>query len=158
MISPRFREGDFYGGIDAGVERIIARDRGRAAAAARGAPRRDGGCAICFDALALAHPGRRSSAESCARFRPLPRLREWSARLAGVLGVVWSGASRSACVVLALFCFLFILRRAVGRHGGRGGWASGGWGGGGSEAAVGGGGGFSGGGGGFGGGGASGSW
>ena len=46
VIVPRFRNGDFFGGLTKAVDRIIARDRRRAAAGAdavRSASRRDDG-------------------------------------------------------------------------------------------------------------------
>jgi uncharacterized protein len=127
-IVPRFRAGDYAGGIDAGADALMA--------AAKGEYRGSG--------TTVDERKRRG------------------------------GGPGSACGVMAVLLFLFVLlpilarsRRAFRSHGGRGWWSGGGWGGGGWSGggfgggggwSGGGGGGFSGGGGSFGGGGASGSW
>jgi uncharacterized protein len=152
-IVPRFRSGDFYGGISDGVERIIGVIEGEPLPSPS---RRDfgGGGGVPPDGMLgvlvvipmlvggivrLAHNRFTGAAVAGG--------------LAGLIGWWWLGAS-VAVLVLALFCFAFVL--GTGNASRRGGWSSGGsWGGGGYS---GGGGGFSGGGGGFGGGGASGRW
>jgi uncharacterized protein len=154
IITPRFREGDFYGGINAGIDRMMSVVNGEPLPPAP-APR--------------------------AQFRPFAPiflllmivvgglLRSVLGRLPGA--VVTGGAlsllvwlfvgTLGIAVVAGLIAFFFTLLgggmggpRVLGGFGGFGG----GWGGGFSGGFGGGGGGFSGGGGGFGGGGASGRW
>lgn len=144
FITPRFRAGDFYGGIDQGVERLIGLING--------------------EALPPPAPSRWVDVNSFENFFPLAlflifvvggALRAIFGRLlgAGIASVVVGiGAwlligSLIAALIAGALAFFFILSGISGiGHGGRGGGLGGG------------GGGFSGGGGGFGGGGASGRW
>ncbi|MEN9903764.1 MAG: hypothetical protein RLZZ555_329 [Pseudomonadota bacterium] len=154
VIAPRFRQGDFAGGIDAGVDQILARLRGEelplpGAASAGGDDSADGSESLVLAFFAL----------------PLisALLRRWLGRglgslaAAGIVGPLawWFTASLMIALgaaLLAAILSLLGLRLPTGRGGGRGG-GGGGFGGRGS------GGGFSSGGGGnFGGGGASGRW
>ena len=161
MIVPRFREGDFYGGISEGVERIIGVIEGEPLPPPR--PSRGVGGLPDENALWLIVPapiaGRRARAArsttafSGASGRGRARGR---ARL-----VDHARARRSALGCGAVAAFFILAAGSGGRR--RGGWSSGGWGGGyraaaGSAAVAVGGGGSGGGGGGFGGGGASGRW
>jgi uncharacterized protein len=160
-IVPRFRAGDFYGGIDAGVSRIVAVIEGEPMPPpSRGT--RDGPVQFPPNALwmLVVAPLAVGALVRAAVNRFV------GAAAAGALatGITWwiVGAANAA-LGLGAFCFLFVLLTGIsgarpgawssGRGGG-GGWGGGGFGGGG----FGGGGGFSGGGGGFGGGGASGRW
>jgi len=155
VIVPRFRTGDLYGGILAGVERIIGAIEGEPLPA----PRRGVGDLPNSDALWL--------------IVPLPILIGGVVRLihnrysggavAGALagGLGW-WLTHAVQVGLAAAVAAGFVVLAAGTQGRRG-WSSGGWGGGFGGGSFGGGGGFggggfSGGGGGFGGGGASGRW
>jgi uncharacterized protein len=148
-IVPRFRSGDFAGGISDGVGRIIGVIEGEPLPP----PHRPGIDRLPRDGslgLLIVVP------MVVGSFVRLVHNRFTGAAVAGgvagLIGWWWLGASL-AVLVFALFCFVFVL--GANTAGRRGGWSSGGhWGGGG----FGGGGGFSGGGGGFGGGGASGRW
>jgi uncharacterized protein len=162
-IAPRFRTGDYYGGIDAGLDRMMGLIEGEP----------------------LPEPDPRWSPRSASEHAPglevfLPLLvplliafmivRAIFGRTVASLGagavvglVAWTLThvflialmAAAAGFLFALFfgSFLHPLYWTSGRRGGHGGWMTGGWGGGGF-----GGGGFRGGGGGFGGGGASGGW
>lgn len=167
-ISPRFKQGDFAGGIDAGVDALIARIKGEDLPAPE--PRgRIGTPAGDFDPIELLMFG----------FIALPIV---ATVLRGIfgrgLGSLASGAAGGGIAWFVTQCLLFAgiggvigllfalfgglgksLRANNGRH--HGGWSGGGWsgGGGGGWSGGGGGGGFSSGGGGdFGGGGAGGDW
>jgi uncharacterized protein len=164
-ITPRFREGDFYGGIRAGVDRIMRVVEGEK----------------------LPPPIARSHPQSTIHYGDwiIPLfflviigggiLRAIFGRFlgSGIIGTVAAVAgwailgSLIAALVIGFIAFIFGLLGGAGWGGGRGGWSSGGfgggsgsWGGGGFSGGgfSGGGGGFSGGGGSSGGGGASGSW
>jgi uncharacterized protein len=157
VIVPRFREGEFAGGIDAGVTRMIA--------VVEGEP--------------LPPPPRRSESRSSgANFESLLGLgfvlvfvvggilrsvfgRLFGATLVGGITGIIAWAMMSSLIgaaVLAIIAFaLTLMGGAGGGWHNRGGWGGGGWSGGGWSGG-GGGGGWSGGGGGFGGGGASGRW
>lgn len=144
MITPRFRDGDFYSGIDQGVDRLMGLING--------------------EALPPPKPSRWMEANSLENIFPLALffifvvggvLRAIFGRLLGAsiaAGVASIGAwllisSWIGALIAGVIAFILILSGVSGMgHGGRGG--SGGMGGGG----------FSGGGGGFGGGGASGRW
>jgi uncharacterized protein len=159
IIVPKFRSGDFAGGISAGVERIIRVIDGEPLPAPRP------------EASHSVDPGWFSDFDPLNPFLLLGVIivgsivRSVLGRLlgaftmSGVVGVlVWFIAgSLAASLILAVIAFvLTMFGGSMASGGGRGGWVSGGgsWSGGGSS----GGGGFSGGGGSFGGGGASGSW
>ena len=156
VVTPRFKAGDFPGGIEAGVEALAARVSGEAlpAPAAGGA-----GPGATFeslpDALALGLLG----VVIVSGVLRLILGRVLGAGviggLAGVGGWMFTGALLVG-VVAGVVAFFFALALGSGGGGGRGGpWVGGGMGG---FGRGGGGGGWSGGGGGFGGGGASGSW
>ena len=156
IVVPHFKSGDFYGGIDAGVDAMIKVVDGEQLpsppAAQRPFDNIDGGklhslFIIGFILVFVVGEILRSA---------LGRLPA-AGVMGGILGVIawFIASSLIAAVVVAIIAFVFTLASgSAGRGGlGRGGWGSGGWSGG-----SGGGGGFSGGGGGFGGGGASGRW
>jgi len=148
---PRFRVGDYYGGLSEGVERILATIEGEPLpppnASPRGALPRDAALWVVIVLPLLA-----------GGLVRLVHNRVSGALVAGGLsfglGTWWIGAT-SAALMMAFFCAVIVLGASA--RGGRGGWASGGYGGGLGGGGFGGG-GFSGGGGGFGGGGASGRW
>jgi uncharacterized protein len=157
IIVPRFREGDFYGGINAGLDRMMR----------------------LIDGEPLPEPARSASADAGGFVQSLPVLLVaaliggallrallgrflGAAATGGVVGfLAWTLAGALAIAVLAgVLAFFFTLAGGFGARRGHyggiglprtGGWGGGSWGGGG-------GGGFRGGGGGFGGGGASGRW
>lgn len=145
IISPRFKKGDFYGGISAGVERLIKVIEGEPLPRKKKTRSRydfSSGSDLMGLAFVIAVIG-----VMRALFGQFV-----GGLIAGLVAAVIAWLlSTSAMVALGagVVVFLFTL---FGRIGGSGGWSSGGgWSGGG-------GGGFSGGGGGFGGGGASGGW
>lgn len=157
VIVPRLREGDFYGGVSAGVERIIGVIEGEPLPAPRGREPRGAGAAgletLLVAGMVLAGIG---GAILRALFGRLPA--------AGVVGTAMGAlgwyilGTLLGGIVVGVAAFLFTLgggtgHRVAGRGGRTGGWSGGvgGW-------SRGGGGGFGGGGGGFGGGGASGRW
>ncbi|MGH8529453.1 MAG: TPM domain-containing protein [Nevskiales bacterium] len=152
VIVPRFRAGDFYGGITDGVERIIGVIKGEPLPESAAAPfRTDLGGFFMTAVIVTMVIG--------------SIITQLFGRLAGgsltgsAAGVATWALSKS--LMLGLFAgIVFALIVMTMRNRGRGGWASGGGGsgGGGSWSGGGGGGGFSGGGGSFGGGGASGGW
>jgi uncharacterized protein len=158
-IVPRFKEGDFYGGIRAGVDRIMRVVEGEKLpppAAARSHPKAEGfdpGWLIPLFILVVIGGG---------------ILRAIFGRFlgSGIIGTVAAFAgwamigSLLAALAVGFIVFILGLMGGGGWGGGRGGWSSGGFGGGGfgGGGLSGGGGGFSGGGGSSGGGGASGSW
>ena len=157
-ITPRFKQGDFYGGIRAGTERIMRTVDGEPLPAPRATGRSgyldlDTTLFICFVLVFVLGAMLRAL---------LGRLLGTAAVGASVAAVVWfataSGFFASAAALVAVSVSLLGLTTGwrysgLGRMGGS--WGSGGWSGGGFG---GGGGGFSGGGGSSGGGGASGSW
>jgi uncharacterized protein len=161
IVTPRFRNGDFAGGIDAGVDAIMK--------------------AVEGEALQLPkEPQSRGKVDSKSSFGDLAIFALFAIPMVGMVlrsmfgrffgATITSGITGVAAwlilgslvigIVTALFAFVFTLftGTGIGRSVGRGGYIPGvGWGGG-SWGGGGGGGGFSGGGGGFDGGGASGSW
>jgi uncharacterized protein len=160
-IVPRFREGDFYGGLSAALERMIRVIDGEPLPPpARAAPQAQGGLLGALPVLLIL-----AFVAGGILRRVLGRLLGSIATGGAVAAVAWLLAGTLAVALLAgIVAFFFTLvggvggsgRRYHGRYpGGYGGW-SGGWGGGGFGGS--GGGGFSGGGGSFGGGGASGRW
>ncbi|MGB7631400.1 MAG: YgcG family protein [Candidatus Deferrimicrobium sp.] len=157
IIVPRFRQGDFYGGITAGVDRILR----------------------VIDGEPLPKPEEKRSGGTRGIGSFLPVLMILALVVGGVLHTVlgrfpgalvtggavsvitWMLAGAiSVALIVGLIAFLFTLLGGMGGRGlGGGGFLGGGFGGGGFGGGFSsGGGGFSGGGGGFGGGGASGSW
>ncbi len=159
-ITPRFKEGDFYGGINAGVERIIKVIEGEALPPPPAAQQPAG--RFGFDWIELLIIGLVVGSVVNAVLRPIAsRLGAATLTGGGVGFLIWMLAGTiAAALVGGIAMFLFALfSGSAGRRGwSSGGWRSGGWGGGGWSSGGGGGGGFSGGGGGFSGGGASGSW
>jgi uncharacterized protein len=156
VILPRFRQGDFYGGIDAGVDRILGAIEGEKLPPP--APRRAAPIEQGYDWLQLAFFGLIFLSFLHAVLLPLLGRAGSSLAMGGLAGaVIWLlssllGVSLFVGVVVFLLS-LFSPATSGRRWTSGGGWSSGGFGGGGF-----GGGGFSGGGGGGGGGGASGSW
>jgi len=155
VIVPRFREGDFFGGISAGVDRMIRVIDGEPLPApAKAAPRADEGVLQILPVLLIL------AVVAGAILRRMLGRFVGSAATGGVVGgLAWLLAGTLAIALLAgIVAFFFTLVSGVGGSGRRyyGGFPGGGWGGGGFGG--GGGGGFSGGGGSFGGGGASGRW
>lgn len=155
-ITPYFRNGDFHGGIAAGVEQIIKVIQGEALPEPPQRRRAKG-----LDPGSLLLVGFFFLVLGQLLGRAIGELKS-SLAVAGLFGVVaWFILGVLAwAAVAAVVLFLLSLVGQAGRGGGGGGWSSGGsWDGGGWSGGGGlGGGGFSGGGGGFGGGGASGSW
>jgi len=159
VIVPRFREGDFYGGINAGIDRMIRVIDGEPLPApAKAAPPADEGVLQILPVLLIL------ALVAGAVLRRLLGRFVGSLATGGVVGgLAWLLAGTLAIALLAsIVAFFFTLMSGVGGSGRRyyGGFPAGyggGWGGGGGFGG-GGGGGFSGGGGSFGGGGASGRW
>jgi uncharacterized protein len=160
IITPRFREGDFFGGITAGIDRMIRVIDGEPLPApARSTPAVDGGAFQLLPVLLIAALVIGGILRAMLG-RPLG-----SVATGGAVGfLAWLVAGTLVIGVIAGFlAFVFTLLGGMGgmgggrRYGGfRGGWG-GGFGGGHGRGGFGGG-GFRGGGGGFGGGGASGRW
>ena len=153
VIVPRFREGDFYGGINAGLDRMMRVIDGEPLPApARGSPAADGGFMQTLPVLLVA------ALFGGAILRAILGRFLGAAATGGVVGfLAWALAGTLAVAMLAgVLAFVFTLGGGFGGRGYYGGMGfprGGGWGGGGL-----GGGGFRGGGGSFGGGGASGRW
>lgn len=156
VIVPRFREGDFYGGINAGLDRMIRVIDGEPLPEpSRSAPDADGGLGQLLPVLLVA------ALVGGAILRAVLGRFLGAAATGGAVGfLAWILAGALAAALLAgVLAFFFTLAGGMGGrgryHGGGmgfprgGGWGGGGWGGGG---------GFRGGGGSFGGGGASGRW
>lgn len=157
-ITPHFKQGDFAGGLDAGVDQIMARINGEAlpAPTARSSGKRGG-----FDWTDLAIFMFIAVPLVGAVTRKLLGSKVGSLATGGVVGVIAMLVTSSLLVAgLAAFAaLLFTLFSSVTQRAGHSGWGSaGGWGTGGGFGGGGGGGFSSGGGGDFGGGGASGSW
>jgi uncharacterized protein len=153
-VAPKFHDGDFAGGLQAGVDRLIGLVNGEALPAP--SPQRSYGASraghVGFFALFVAFMIAHTVFGSLSTFVR-------GGLTGGVVGVValFAGATIGLAALFALLAFVFGL---VGVGGGRsiGSGGFGGWGGGSSGGGGFGGGGFSGGGGGFSGGGASGGW
>ncbi|ABM41709.1 protein of unknown function DUF477 [Acidovorax sp. JS42] len=150
LITPRFRQGDFYGGITAGVDRIVRVLDGEPLPAPSRQDRGDNGLRQTWPLLFIV----------ALMFGGV--LRQVLGRLpgalvaGGVLGVVaWFAIGTLAVAATAGLTGFFVTLLGIGMGGHGGGHGRGGHGGGGGWS---GGGGFRGGGGGFGGGGASGRW
>lgn len=148
-ITPRFKQGDFYGGIDAGLNALIKVIGGEALPAAKRDSRAkradvdDNFETLLFAGFFLVFVVGGILRSIFGRFLG-------AGIVGGAAGVIASLILSSMLVAVVLGVVAFIVSLFVGRSGG-GGWSSGG-------ASWGGGGGFSGGGGSFGGGGASGDW
>jgi uncharacterized protein len=156
IITPKFRQGDFAGGISAGVDRIIGVIDGEPLPE----PKRRQQNANIFDNLESIGPVAFFAVLVLGGiFRTMFGRLLGSVVTGGLVGVlIWFLAGTLAiAAIIGLIAFVFTLigDSVVSSGGGRGGWSGGGggWSGGSS-----GGGGFSGGGGSFGGGGASGRW
>ena len=153
VIVPRFREGDFYGGINAGLDRMMRVIDGEPLPApARSSPAADGGFMQTLPVLMVA------ALFGGAILRAILGRFLGATATGGVVGfLAWALAGTLAVALLAgVLAFVFTLGGGFGGRGYYGGMGfprGGGWGGGGL-----GGGGFRGGGGSFGGGGASGRW
>lgn len=150
-ILPRLRQGDFFGGISAGVERMIGVIEGEPLPEPRAASRDRGGNwdALIFGAFMLV------AVAGAALRKMLGRLPAASI-IGGVIGVGAWVAIGSLAFALVVAVAAFVLTLAGGISGGHYAGRSGRYGGGGWSGGR--GGGWSGGGGGFGGGGASGRW
>ena len=156
IITPKFRQGDFAGGISAGVDRIIGVIDGEPLPE----PKRQQQGANIFDSLESVGPVAFFAVLVFGGiFRAMFGRLLGAAVTGGLVGlVIWflAGALAVAAIIGAIaFVFTLVGDSVVSSGGGRGGWSGGsggGWSGGSS------GGGFSGGGGSFGGGGASGRW
>lgn len=152
-IVPRFKQGDFAGGLNAGVDRIIKVVEGEALPAPRAANRGassefDLGGALMWGAMLVLFVG--------GVLRRLFGRFMGSALTGGIAGwaafALGAGVAGGAILGAVVFVLSLIGLASLGRGGGFGGWSNGGgWG-------SGGGGGWGGGGGDFGGGGASGKW
>ena len=158
-ITPRFKEGDFYGGIRAGVDRMMRVVEGEKLPppAARAHPKAQG---ISLDWVL---PLLFGAVIGGAILRAIFGRFLGSSIAGGVVGFAAWALVGSLIVGLVAGVFAFIFLLGGGSRGwspgyGGGGWGGGGFGGGGGGFGGGGGGGFSGGGGSSGGGGASGSW
>ncbi|TAK41337.1 MAG: YgcG family protein [Betaproteobacteria bacterium] len=151
-ITPRFKQGDFYGGILAGIDRILGTIEGEPLPAPREARLPGGAQFDWFELLVIAIIG---ISVVNGILRAMFGRFGAAALVGGAVGLLvwmfWTAAF--IAVIGGLLAFVLSLAGGAGRgrhwsSGGGGGWSSGG----------GGGGGFSGGGGGFSGGGASGRW
>lgn len=167
-VTPAFRNGDYGGGIEAGVDQILARIRGEELPPPAAAPA-NGGRSAGFDGmevlifLVFAVPMASTVLRSLFGNKIGTLLTGVAAGgLAWVLtAVVWVAIGAGLLGMLAALFLQFLPAPTAGGgsgRGGRGGWGGGGWGGGGRSGGFGGGGFRSGGGGNFGGGGASGGW
>jgi uncharacterized protein len=157
IIVPRFRQGDFYGGISAGIDRMIRVVDGEPlpAPTSREVPASGSGLLHYWPVLLLL------VLIVGGFFRAILGRLPGAIVTGGVLGVLaWFMAGALGIALLAGFIgfFFTLLSGGMGGARGMGGWYGGGFGGGGFGGGGFGGGGFSGGGGGFGGGGASGRW
>jgi uncharacterized protein len=161
VIVPRFREGDFYGGLSAALDRMIRVIDGEPLPPpTRAAPQAQGGLLQSLPVLLVL-----AFVAGAILRRVLGRFLGSMATGGAVGALAWLLAGTLAVALLAgIVAFFFTLIGGTGGgrryHGGfpggyRGGWGGGGWGGGFGGS---GGGGFGGGGGSFGGGGASGRW
>jgi len=156
-IGPRFKDGDFYGGLKAGVAKLQTVIGGEALPPPRSASSRSGGSEMDIETLLIV------SLVIATMLGAV--MNRWFGRIGGstvtagvVGGLAWLvTGSVLAALIGAILVFIFVLAFASSGRGG--GWSSGGWsGGGGSWSGGSSDGGFSGGGGDFGGGGASGDW
>jgi uncharacterized protein len=153
IIIPFFKQGDFYGGIHAGVNRLVRLIDGEPLPSPQA---RDTSWSGIFDLLPVAFIAVMIGGGFLGAL--LGRL-TGAAVSGGIVGVVFWISIGSLIGALAAGIVVFLFTLVVGSSGGRGGsggWHSGGFGGG--SGGWSGGGDFSGGGGGFGGGGASGKW
>lgn len=154
VIAPRFKSGDFFGGIAAGSDALMALITGENLQAPTSRP--GGGQGFDFQTILWLFI---ALVFGDAIFKRVFGRVAGAAVSGGIVGaIVWFAAGVLVFAVLGGLAG-FLITLLAGRSSRRGGWTSGGWPGGGGFGGGGfGGGGFSGGGGGFGGGGASGSW
>lgn len=152
VVAPKFKQGDFYGGLDAGVDKLIALVDGEPL------PAPDRAASSGMDIMNLLPMLLFGGLIAGLVLRSMFGTFFGSALNGGLMGtVVWllGVALGSAAIlgVVAFFITMMLGSRGINGYGGRGspGGYSGGWSGGGGDV-------FSGGGGGFGGGGASGDW
>ena len=151
-ITPRFKQGDYYGGISAGVDRMIKVIDGEPLPPPKA---RAQGSSGHFDLNSLLVIGFILVFVVGGILRAIFGRFVGAGIIGGVVGfIAWTiGGALLIAIVAAIIAFIFSLA-----GGARGGWGGGGFGGGGFSSGGGFGGGFSGGGGSSGGGGASGSW
>lgn len=151
-ITPRFKQGDFYGGISAGVERMIKVIDGEPLPPPKVQSQR-GGRGV--DINSLLYIGFILVFVVGGMLRAIFGRLPGAGIVAAVVGfIAWTlGGAVLIGIIAAIIAFIFSLLGGT-----RGGWGGGGFGGGGFSSGGFGGGGFSGGGGGSGGGGAGGSW
>jgi uncharacterized protein len=156
VIGPRFKEGDFHGGLRAGVAKLQAVIGGEALPPPKPAARQ-GGRAMDLETLFIVGMVI-ATLLGAVMGRLLGRLGGSTVTAGVVGGLAWLvTGSALAALIGAILVFIFVLAFASSGRGG--GWSSGGWsGGGGGWSGGSSDGGFSGGGGDFGGGGASGDW
>lgn len=156
VIGPRFKEGDFHGGLKAGVAKLQAVIGGEALPPPKSASP-SGGAAMDTETL-LTVSLVVATMLGAVMGRLLGRLGGSTVTSGVVGGLAWLvTGSAVAALIGAILVFVYVL--AIASSGRGGGWSSGGWGGGGGGWSGGSSdGGFSGGGGDFGGGGASGDW
>jgi uncharacterized protein len=156
VIGPRFKEGDFHGGLKAGVAKLQAVIGGEALPPPKSVSR-PGGAAMDTETLLIVSLVV-ATMLGAVMGRLLGRLGGSTVTSGVVGGLAWLvTGSAVAALIGAILVFVYVL--AIASSGRGGGWSSGGWGGGGGGWGGGSsGGGFSGGGGDFGGGGASGDW
>lgn len=156
VISPRFKEGDYHGGLKAGVAKLQAVIGGEVLPPPKRASR-SGGAAMDTETLLIASLVIATMLGAVMN-RLLGRLGGSTVTSGVVGGLAWLvTGSVLAAIIGTILVFIFVLAFASSGRGG--GWSSGGWGGGGGGWSGGSSnGGFSGGGGDFGGGGASGDW
>lgn len=154
VIGPRFKEGDFYGGLRAGVAKLQSAMAGEALPPPKSASQSRGGMDIetlLVVGLVIA------TMLGAVMGRLLGRLGGSTVTSGVVGGLAWLvTGSAVAALIGAILVFIYVLAFASTGRGS--GWSSGGWRSGGSGWDSGSGGGWSGGGGDFGGGGASGDW
>ena len=153
IITPKFREGDFAGGINAGVDQLIRLINGEPLP--EPAKRTGGNPAALGSAFIFSLIGGLIGGALLSMF-----VGRTGGSLLGAVGAGVAGWLLSGILMLGIFNAFIVLSMLGGRSRG-GGWSSGGWGGGGFGGGGfggGGGGSWGGGGGGFGGGGSSGSW
>jgi uncharacterized protein len=167
-VAPRFRAGDFHGGINSGVEAILKAVEGEALPPPARSPASGSGGSYAFSVESFFWAALFAVPIVATLLRSLLGRLLGAGLTSGITGAAawWIFGSLVAAWVVALIAFVFALFLGTGalRHGrgisrGGGSWSGGGWsGGGGGSWGGGGGGGFSGGGGSFDGGGASGGW
>lgn len=154
-ISPRFKEGDFFGGLQAGVAKLQAVIAGEALPPPQSAAP-PGNAAMDLESL-FAIGMVIATVFGSMLGRLFGRLGGATVAASVVGGLAWLvSGSALAAILGAVLVFIFVLALASSGRGD--GWSAGGWGGGGGGWGGGSGGGWSGGGGDFGGGGASGDW